>query len=195
MIGDVYLVRDHGGPGWRGWLARQLHDMITLIRSGRHTGYGHVAVELDGGRVLDAGFRGISLRGTDAWDGSRYSVAVLQRFLDVGPRGRLVSLGRELNGKRYSWATLLAHLVGRNVADWVSRQSADDAICSELAARLHAHADGYRFRRRHSGERLAPGAVRPRDIEWTGRQLDEGWACIKLTSHGALCDPLTYQEV
>ena len=195
MIGDVYLVRDHGGPGVRGWLARHLHDMITLIKSGRHTGYGHVAVEVDGGRVLDAGFRGIALRPTESWGSERYSLAVVRRFLDVGARQRLVSLGRELEGKRYSWPTFFAHLVGRPLAELVSRQRADDAICSELAARLHHHADGYDFRRRLTRERLRPGAVLPRDLEWTARQLEEAWACVTLTSHGALCDPLTFQEV
>lgn len=195
MIGDVYLVRDHGGPGLRGWLSRQLHDMITLIKSGRHTGYGHVAVEVAGDMVLDAGFRGITVRSASTWDGERYSLAVVRRFLDVGARQRLVSLGRQLDGQRYSWPTFFAHLVGRRFAELASRQRADDVICSELAARLHHHSDGYDFRRRLTRERLRPGAVLPRDIEWTARQVEETWACVKLTSHGALCDPLTFQEV
>lgn len=184
MIGDVYLVRDHGGPGLRGWLRRQLHDLITLIRSGRHTGYGHVAVEVSGGLVLDAGWSGIHFRDPQKWNSERFSVAVIRRPLEASARERLYARATSYLGQPYCPWTMLGHLLGRRVAGWLARLDPRTVICSELAAHLHLAADGYQFRRRMSADRLPAEQVRPRDIEWTTRRRYEGWQAIYLTSHG-----------
>ena len=192
MIGDLWLVRDHGGPGLRGWWARQVANLITLVRKGRHTRFNHVHVELDNGRVLDAGFSGVQLYAPDGLlENARYTVAIIRRpELDAEGRARLLQRGLCWEGRPYSFLTFVAHLLGRRVAVWAAKRDPWDAICSELGARLHHHADGYRFTQRLTSILLEPEAVRPRDIDYTG--CTEPWECVALSSHGEPVDPEKY---
>lgn len=193
MIGDVYLVRDHGGPGLAGWWARQLHTLVTLIKSGRHTAYGHVAVEVSGGLVIDAGLSGIRFRDPQQWNSERFSVAIVRRTLTASTRERFYANATSYLGRRYAVATMLAHLIGRRLAAWFARLDPETVICSELVAQLYAESDGYRFMQRLApAVRLAPEAVRPRDVEWTTRQAGERWECVMRTAHGEHRDPATW---
>lgn len=188
MVGDIWLTRNHGGPGLRGWLRRQIGDMITLIRPGRNLPWNHTMPELEGNQLLSAGPRVALEEAAGVLADKNLSVLVVRGDWDANERGLISQVGQRYVGFRYSYWTALGHAVSRRLAGWIARMDRRTVICSELTAEVLKVATGYRFTRRHSGELLEPDQVRPRDIAWSVSTSDGDirppWRLVVKTSHG-----------
>lgn len=169
MIGDVWLTRSFGGPGWKGWLGRKFADAITYLKPGLHTEYNHAAMDVGDGRLIEAAGRGVVLTDKSSYlNSSRYLVAI---YRPLGYNGSELNLLRDEAqnwiGVSYSWLTVIAQLGGRRFKRWIAGIS-KDKICSELVATIYDNGLSYRFRKRHTnGVFLDPREVRPRDIAFT----------------------------
>lgn len=188
MTGDIWLVRTHGGPGFRGWIHRQIGDMISLVRPGRQLPWNDTKLELDGGFLLDTGKR-VRLTPADAVASDPYaSVFVVRHDWSDMERDLLNQVGLTYVGKRYSYWTVLGHVVARKVAAAIARMNGDTVICAECTGAVVKRATGYRFLKRHSKQRLDPEYLRPRDIGWTvatdDYQVRAPWTRVLQTTHG-----------
>lgn len=193
MIGDVWLVRYEGGDGWRAWWRRLVTRVITLIKHGRHTGYGHVGVEAADGRILEASLAGVHYSHPKHWMAETMSGAVIRRELDESAQVLIDGAIRRYFGMKYAYLHLFGHLLGRAIAGLLGRLNPGNVICSELAAQVHFCADHYFFHKRHSDETLYPEEVRPRDIEWTARMRFSPWKCVDAWSKGRRFDPFLWE--
>lgn len=168
MTGDVWLLRQHRGPGFLGWLGEKFAGLITLVRPGEHTKYNHVALSIGDGKLLEARNRGVVETDERVYlESTRHTLAI---YRPIGYSGddlaEIYRVASTWVGIRYSWPTVFAHLFGRRFAAWVAKLS-KDKICSELVARIYYDAVCLRFWKRLSRTELEPEAVRPRDVEFT----------------------------
>lgn len=164
MVGDIWTCRSHGGPGLAGWCRRQVADMISLIRPGRHVPVNHTALEVDGDRLLDAGKR-VRLVDADTWREDPHRTVFVHRVeWAAQQKQQLVDEAMKTVGMRYSYLTALGHVVARSLAAWVAAWSQETVICSEVTARAIYRATGMKFRKRRSTQLLEPEQARPRDI-------------------------------
>jgi len=190
MLGDIWTSRTHGGPGFRGWVRRQISDMISLIKRGRHVPVSHTAIELEGGMLLDTGKR-VRLVYADTWLEDPYRSVYVHRIeLEPQQREAIFNQAIKLTGKRYSYMTALGHVVARWVAGAIAKLNDEDVICSEAVALVMFRGIGFRFKKRHGSEYLDPERCRPRDI-WSTIAHDTGagkipWTLVKKTAHGRL---------
>lgn len=188
MVGDLWLRRTHGGPGFRGWLRRQVGDAITFLKHGRHLAYNHTMLELEGGLLMDPGRRVDLVDAESVLLDPFSSVLVVRYPWQPLERVTINAAGMKLVGARYSYFTALGHAFGRRVAAWIAKRDGATVICSEATAQVLAIATGFRFFQRHTTDELEPAAARPRDLAWTvvtdAGVVRHPWSLVVKTSHG-----------
>jgi uncharacterized protein YycO len=179
MIGDIWLTRTYGGPGFKGWLSRQMANAITFIKRGKpHTKWNHAALDVGEDFLIEATSKGVRVNPKSNYLDSPTHAVIVNRSesLNKAHRDLILDAAMEWNGVSYSWLTVTGHLFGRKVAGWFARRN-KDKICSELVAEAYADGIMYRFLKRKSHKTLDPSKVRPRDIAYT-MLTDDRWKVI-----------------
>lgn len=172
MVGDLWFSRNHGGPGFRGWVRRQVGDLISLVRPGRHVPANHTALEVEGGFLVEACAPRVRLVEGGRWAMNPYLTVwvyrpALENYWNDEQKAAIARVGVTFVGRRYSYFTLLGHAFCRKWAAWIARRDGEAVICAECTAAIIREATGMVFRQRHTDKLLAPEEARPRDLFWT----------------------------